>query len=106
MRIEVMPEKAIVAIMDEMCTESLHPEAGDMWDEVKETLEHNRQQLKNPPPIEFEIKNQYGKVDFSEQHELLTLEDGMLFKQRIMYGVGETIKLRNFLNQLDLEKYL
>lgn len=48
------------------------------------------------------IKMPFGKIEYSYSHELLTLEDGLILKNRINYGVKETIELCYFLISLKL----
>jgi len=46
------------------------------------------------------LKLQYASAEYSEQHELLTLKEGVRMDNCLMFGIGETKLLCDFLNQL------
>ena len=50
--------------------------------------------------MKTELKLQFGTVEYSDQHELLTIIEGVGRNNTLMFGIGETKLIYDFLSQL------
>lgn len=50
--------------------------------------------------METKLKLQFANIEYSEQHELLTMKEGVRQDNCLMFGQGETKLIADFLNQL------